>query len=259
MNTMSLYNTTHVYNIYSNKISDIVAHIEVYEHDLPVKIMAQIAELFQNVALAENIGNNKTTTSELKKQVSLFLQESTDKIVDSLYLYAICLFVKQIKKYQQIFHKYHYKGINVFDRPLYKILKKQECKIRKELNRILKKHYKEKCFLTICYSPLYIRLIYFLKYIQITIFPFLNTMKYSKYMPRDQFDINYTLNQDIEALYKETKLLLNIYEKMMPVVLKNGPKQSVPYTIFIIIASWIIPILAGIPIICQFLQHINLI
>ena len=42
-------NTHYVYEKYKAEISELIAYIEVYEHDLPAEIMAQTAELFQTI------------------------------------------------------------------------------------------------------------------------------------------------------------------------------------------------------------------
>lgn len=102
--------TDFVYKKYRDDISELIAYIEVYQHDLPEPIMAIMAELFQTIAACET-DSNFPDSSEL---VSM-LDKTTWKVVQSLKYYSVCLFIAKIQEYKKIFHKYKYKGILMDD------------------------------------------------------------------------------------------------------------------------------------------------
>lgn len=101
-------NTHYIYEKYKAEISELIAYIEVYEHDLPAEIMARMAELFQTIALCET-GNDFESNDTLQQ----LLEDTFHKINRCLNKHTIYVILQKIKQYKIIFKKYNYKGVYI--------------------------------------------------------------------------------------------------------------------------------------------------
>ena len=93
--------TSHVYEKYRSEISERIAYIEVYEHDFPAEIMAQMAELFQTIVLYETdddfLNNDK---------LQCLLEDTFHKVNRYLDKHTTYVILQKIKQYKKIFKKY---------------------------------------------------------------------------------------------------------------------------------------------------------
>ena len=97
-----------IYNKYASDISESIAQIEIYAHDLPRQISGLIETIFDMLAIAaaeNNEDDNKRWYTYIWYQVS-FLE-------DLLNLYLVDLYVKQVRKYRKIFKKFNHQGVKV--------------------------------------------------------------------------------------------------------------------------------------------------
>ena len=91
-------NTHYVYEKYKAEILELIAYTEVYEHDLPAEIMAQMAELFQTIALCET--DNDFESNDRLQQL---LEDTFHKMNRCLNKHTIYVILQKIKQYKIIF------------------------------------------------------------------------------------------------------------------------------------------------------------
>lgn len=250
--SQQIYDTKYIYDKYKETLSELIAYIEVYEHDLPTEVMAQIAELFQSVAVYEN-RINSTEDGDL----SNLLLESNLKITQSLYKHAICLFIKKIEEYKRMFKRFQYKGVMLNGKNFAEVVKRKEKEIIKSFSEKLKKCYK-KDFLTTLRS-LSVRecVSYLAGYIKVSVVPSFFSLKKEPFLPINSTILEGIEEVDLANIFIYTKELLELYESILPKVISNGAKQSFKMSMFVAILGWVIPIVGVIPIIIEIIKIVR--
>lgn len=124
-----------IYNGYKTDISELIANIEVYEHDLPKNVMVQIAELFRVLASYENcsVGNKDTEWNSLCDTYST--------IANRLYCHVIFLFLKKINEYEKLFSRYNYKGVMKDDENFVVYANRTKKQIKTSLKNTFREYY----------------------------------------------------------------------------------------------------------------------
>jgi len=233
--------TNLAYIAYKKTISQLIAYVEVYEHDLPSDIMAQTAELFQNIALYE---------LDVDKNTEKSLEQTTLIITQSLYKHSISLFIKKIREYKKTFKRFKYKGVSVDGRKFCEMAKESESDICKEFSLKLRKYYKGNTLGTLKDLTAKQKLLYLSSKIALLFPSRFVFFKKEPFLPEDRFII-VEENEDLslESLYSKTKELLEKYQEVFPSVVGNGTNQTLIMSVFLAISSWIIPALLSIPVI----------
>lgn len=237
-------NTEYIYDTYKKCIAHIIAYIEVYEHDLPGKIMTQIAELFQMLAIYETSPQNPPNSDIAKTLFKVNL-----KVTQSLHKHAICLFINKIQQYKKNFRRFNYKGAMLDEQNFAETANRKEKEIAQSFTDKLAKCYSDKFITTLVSLPLKEKLLYLAGYVKFKIFRIssFSILKSEPYLPIDNLindcmdDINFV------DTYEETRQLLELYEKARPKVISSKARQSFGMSVFIAVCSWIIPIILVLP------------
>lgn len=232
-------NTDLIYNQYKDTISELIAYIEVYEHDLPEDVMAEIAELFQMIAFYE------TDIQESDVRNALYI--TSVKVTQSLYIHAICLFINKIQEYKKVFKKFKYKGVMLDKINFINVAKSEEQKIVKSFSAKLKLFYKGKIRATLKCLKFRQKLKYLFGYFKVSVIPSLKVFKHEPYIPKNILAVDNLEEENLREVYNETKDLLQKYEKIFPEVISNGANKTLGMSIFLAVTSWIIPIVLLIP------------
>ncbi len=239
-------NTDLIYNQYKDTISELIAYIEVYEHDLPEDVMAEIAELFQMIAFYETDIQNMQ-----ESDVRNALYSTSVKVTQSLYIHAICLFINRIQEYQKVFKKFKYKGVMLDNINFINVAKSEEQKIVKSFSAKLKLFYKGKVRATLKCLKLGQQLKYLFGYFKVSVIPSLKVFKHEPYIPKNILVVDNLEEENLEEVYNATKELLQKYEKIFPEVISNGANKTLGMSIFLAGTSWIIPIVLLIPMLIK--------
>lgn len=99
-----------IYRQYNEKISPLIAKIEVYQHDLPKKCRALIETAFRCLTIASK---NESREQSLVENEYIALQKYLEYLISTLYLWLIVLYIKEIKVIKRTIKKFNYKGIHV--------------------------------------------------------------------------------------------------------------------------------------------------
>ena len=245
--------TNFVYKKYKEEISELIAYIEVYQHDLPASIMAIVAELFQTISVCET-DDNFPNSPEL---VSM-LDKTTWKVVQSLRKYSICLFITKIQEYKKIFHKYRYKGVLMDDGRKFHIVAQQiESQLCSTFSNDLKCCYKGNTFSTLKGLSFKEKIQYLYSKIKILLFPCFRIFKKEPFLPTERLVLPSIVDVDFTDTYIGTKDLLEKYQNIFPKVIKNGKNQSFAMSVFVAVSTWIIPIILSIPIVLKIVDKLK--
>lgn len=222
-----------VYTIYKTTISEIIANIEVYEHDLPKDVMAQISEIFQTIASYENAMQGD------KQVLWNAINETYSTVIESLYKNAIFLLMRKIHEYDKMFSRYNYKGVMIADNKFIELARSEKNSISEALHLELKKCYSGKLIENVRNLSWKGKFKYLGGYFYVLTFP----RRYKKeiYIPKDDLE-----NINLKEIYEKAKGLLKLYQKICPEVLKNGAKVSYRDMVAKVVISWMIPIGLGI-------------
>lgn len=241
-----LCDTNYIYKMYKDIISDLIAYIEVYEHDLPAEIMAQMAELFQTMAICET-----DESIPMNSELSTMLEQTAWKITQSLYKHSTCLFIKKIYEYRKIFRKFKYKGVFIDGKKFYQIADDMEREICKLFSQNLKKCYKGKTLITL-------RNLSFrdcCQYMRSKFVVFFSSsffiLKKEPFLPEERLIAANRAVADFSNVYNMAINLLEKYENVFPLVVKNGRNRSLAMSVFVAVSAWIVPIVLTIPIILK--------
>lgn len=241
-----IFDTENIYKHYKSTLSEVIAYIEVYEHDLPTEVMAQIAELLQAVAIFVDSNNltEREDMSRLLRQVDL-------KVTQSLYKHAICLLIKEIEENKKVFRRFKYKGVMLENRNFFEVAKEIEQEIIADFCGKMKKCYKGTAAGSWRTMTMKERMLYWVGYVKISTAWSFSFLKKEPYLPinnllTDNFD-----DENLENVYQETKELLQLYERVMPKVIGNGSRQSIGMSVFVAATGWVIPALLAIPVIMR--------
>lgn len=237
--------TNTVYKQYKNIISDIIAYIEVYEHDLPGDMMAVIAELFQMLAFYETESQD---IQENDKSEALY--DTLIEAQQSLCLHAICLLIKKIEEYKKVFRKYKYKGIMEGSENFAKIVKREEKRLSKIFKNRLNFLYKGKLKTGLKGLSIKEKAKFLFGYLLIQLRPSFKTFKKEPYIPKTVF-INDFKQESLMGIYVDIKILMEEYQKVLPAVISNGTNKPLFISIFIAVTGWFIPIALLIPTIIK--------
>lgn len=249
LSNLKLCNTDIIYNQYKHTISELIAYIEVYEHDLPGEIMAEIAELFQMVACWE------TETQDMQENdIMSALYNTSVKVTQSLYKHAICLFIKKIHEYKKLFKKFRYKGVMIDNENFVYIVQKEERSIVKSFSEKLKLLYRGKMGAALASLTFIQKLKYLFGYLKIVIRPSFGMFKHEPYLPKKILIIDNLEEENLADVYIRTKELLEMYEKVFPKVISNGANRTLGQSIFLAITGWIIPIVLLIPMLIKLFE-----
>ena len=126
-----------IYEQYSTTASQLIAKVEVYEHDLPNEIRGLIETSFRSLSASATVEEEKALDAYM---MTLYYQSF---LVNTLYGILIKLYIKKIKKLKQTFKKFNYHSVKAEqDTPLMAYLDSQLNKIC-NLYKKKKKSYKE--------------------------------------------------------------------------------------------------------------------
>lgn len=236
------------YDIYKNTISGLIANIEVYEHDLPREVMAQMAELFQIIASYES-----EIDESRRGYIWKAVEETQIKVTQYLYKHTTCLFIKKIEEYKKTFHKFNYQGVMCKEERFCDIAKASEKEIQKRFVTQLKKCYKTNLLKNIKKEKLRKVFAYIVGYIRICILSSFSKLKNEPYIP-----INDLKDEiDLKDVYKTTESLMKKYQEVYPNVINNGRKRSATMEIFWAICTWVIPAIASIPVVLKIINWLK--
>lgn len=246
------FDAENVYKHYKNTLSEVIAYIEVYEHDLPTDVMAQIAELFQAVAIFEDSNN-----PEEREDVSRLLQQVDLKVTQSLYKHAICLLIKAIKENKRVFRRFKYKGVMLGNKYFFEVAKEKEQMIVTDFCRKMRQYYKGNTAVGWRTMTMKERMLYCVGYVKVCIARSFLLFKKEPYIPinnllTDDFD-----DESLKNVYRETKKLLQMYEMVKPKVIGNGSRQSIGMSVFVAITGWVIPVLLAVPVIMRLVSGVK--
>ena len=107
------------YNLYRSTISDLIAKIEVYAHELPIPVYGMI----ENVVRIHAILVQMTEKNEVVKGYEQLIQYEKF-FINILYLKLIKLYVSQTKKYIKILKTFNHKGIEIEGEPILRVAKR---------------------------------------------------------------------------------------------------------------------------------------
>lgn len=229
--------TNHVYEKYKTEISELIAYVEVYEHDLSAEIMALTAELFQAIALCE-VDSNPENNASLHE----VLDDTFNKVNRYLNKHTIYVILKKIKQYKKIFKKYNYKGVYIKDgQKFYEYAEQTEA-------AIVETYYAR---LDDCYKQATCRKGERLKFKDRCKYRFSKLLKKEPCLPTDELTVDFT------DCFLSAKNLLQCYQNVFPKVISNGKKQSPGVSFFNFIVTWLIPLALSIPIIWKIIEYIK--
>ena len=234
-----------VYELYRTQISEMIAYIEVYEHDLPPLITGLISEVFTTIAVAESAGEEEV----------LGLHYLIQTVVQAIRLHAIFVFIHEIGEREKLFKRYKYKGAMIPGEDIHIFDKIQEMKkiAVSNLTDKLKRYYRR----SICSMFSIVRdsdsqygirdlLIYFKDFAKLYVFKRL--IKWEEpFIPLDFLVIEENESLDLSKEYSDFRQLLSFCENHMSDVINTGPKTSLRSNVFVAVTSWIIPIIIGVP------------
>ncbi|MCR5811224.1 MAG: hypothetical protein K6G34_07490 [Lachnospiraceae bacterium] len=245
MEESSFFSTEEVYALYRTQISEMIAYIEVYEHDLPPVLTSLIGEMFSAITVA--------TISDYEESAEL--TGLIKSVVQYIRLHAIFVFINEIGERERLFNRFKYKGamipdtdIHVFDE-----VEKRKNKAVSLLTDKLKKYYQysAKIMFSLVADPdssygVRDLLTYLVDYLCLY-----GTKSLSEwdepFIPADCLSINEGNIDDLSEDYDNFKELLSFCESHMPDVINTGPKVNLRMSVFVAVTSWIIPIVLGIP------------
>lgn len=244
--------TQFIYKKYRDDISMLISYIEVYEHDLPSQVTAEMAELFQTISLCE-IDESFPNNSEL----STLLDNTAWKITQSLKKYCICLFIRKIQEYKKTFHKYKYKGVSIDEQNFYQVAHEAEKRLCKTFAEKLRRCYKGKTILTLKELSIREQVLYMVSKFKISLKPSFRLLKKDSFLPTDRLVFTEISNIDFSDTYNDAKDLLEKYEKVFPNVVQKGRNKSLAMSIFSAVTTWIIPIVLIIPVVLKIIDAIK--
>lgn len=230
-----------IYTHYKEVISDLIAYIEVYEHDLPGNIMAQIAEFFQDIAVYETSDTDKILLSNS-------IQSTKNMVSQSLYKYTISLCINRIYKHKKRFKRYNYKGVMIRDdsknkeRNFYIIANERQNNLLSKFNKCLKDCYKGKVIKSIVNMSFKESILFLLGYIKFQLMP-CSLIKFKRdiFIPHELL-----IKVDMKKIFESAISLLELYQNNYSRVISNGARTPFLRSVFFAIVSWIIPILLAI-------------
>lgn len=240
------FDAEYVYKHYKNTLSDVIAYIEVYEHDLPTDVMAQIAELFQAVAIFEDSSN-----PEEREDMSRLLQQVDLKVTQSLYIHAICLLIKSIKENKRVFRRFKYKGVMLGNKYFFEVAKEKEQVIVTDFCRKMRRCYQGNMAGGWRSMTMKEHMLYCVGYVKVCIAQSFFLFNKELYIPINNLLTDDLDDESLKNVYQETKELLQMYEQVMPKVIANGSRQSRGMSVFVAITSWVIPVLLAVPVIMR--------
>lgn len=214
------FGTEYICKHYKSALSEVIAYIEVYEHDLPTDVMAQIAELFQAVAIFEDSNDpaERQDMSRLLWQVDL-------KVTQSLYKHAICLLIKAIEENKRVFKKFKYKGVMLGTRNFFEVAEEIEQKIVTDFCREMRQCYKGNTASVWRTMTMKERMRYGVGYLKVCTARSFFLLRKEPYIPINNLLTNDFNDENLEKIYQETKKLLKKYEMVMPKVIGNGARH----------------------------------
>ena len=245
--------TNFVYKKYRDDISELIAYIEVYQHDLPAPIMAIVAELFQTISACE-------TDAEFPNSPGLvsMLDKTTWKVVQSLKKYSVCLFIAKNQEYKKRFHKHKYKGVLMDDGQKFHTVAQQiESRLCKTFSDDLRSCYKGNTVSTLKELSVKERIRYLYSKFKILLCPSFRILKKEPFLPTSRLVLPGILDVDFTNAYNDAKDLLEKYQNVFPKVIKNGRNQSLTMSIFVAISTWIIPIILSIPVVLKIVDKVK--
>lgn len=234
-----------VYSLYSEQISDMIAYIEVYEHDLPPRITGLIGEMFSTIAVA-NILDDEDPTG---------LDDLIQSVAQAIRLHAIFVIIREIGEKEYLFNNYQYRGAMIpnTDLHVYDEVKKMKKAAVHSLADKLKYYYRFSMRAMVALvldadSPYGIKdyFKYLIGYSHLYGFKSFNKWK-EPFIPPDFLTPLETTGKDLSDDYCAFKKLLSFCEEHMSDVINTGPKSSLRSRVFVAVTSWIIPIAIGIP------------
>ena len=95
-----------VYKEYDAEISELIAKIEVYAHDLPRQVSGIIESLF---VMLTSAASESTDSDELEWYDKIEYQEIFLKNI--LYVYLIDIYMTRVKKYRKVLRKFNHQTI----------------------------------------------------------------------------------------------------------------------------------------------------
>ena len=246
--------TNFVYKKYRDDISELIAYIEVYLHDLPASIMAIVAELFQTISVCETDDDFSS-----KPELVSMLDNTTWEVVQYLKKYSVCLFIAKIQEYKKIFRKHKYKGVLMDDKCKFHIVARQmENRLCNTFSNNLRSCYKGNTISTLKELSFKGQLQYLHSKFRIWLRPSFRTLKNEPFLPTSRLSLPRVLNIDFSNAYNDAKDLLEKYQKVFPEVIKNGRKRSWAMSIFVAVSTWIIPIILSISIVLKIIDKLKI-
>lgn len=223
--------TNNVYNEYKTTISELIANIEVYEHDLPKEVMVQISEIFRSVSSYENCKSDK------KEAEWKALHKMYYTVINHLYVHAVFLFLKKINDYDKLFCRYNYEGVMVDDKNFAVLSKERKKEIYRLFVKELKKCYKGNVLNNLRNNSLKYNIMYLKGYCIIN-----GMALFLKYNKKPTIPVNDYRDKNFKEIYQKAKELLELYQEIAPKVIQNGAKKTLKTQVILAIISWIIPV-----------------
>ena len=252
-----IYNVQYIYDKYKEVQSEIIAYIEVYDHDLPDVIVNEIVELFQIVAVYE------TSTDTEKINFQPLLREGSLKITQALHKYAICLLIKKIEEHKKLFKKFYYKGVwineykykevEIVSENFAEFAQNREKEIIHTFSDRLKRIYQKVFWKTLKELKLKAKLLYLIEFARNCIVPSFGFFSKNPLVQIDSVQIEFE-EVELSDIYEDTKALLKLYEDIAPKVISSGAKKTLGFSVFSVVTGWIIPILLIIPVIKKLVE-----
>ena len=225
------------YSAYKNKISDLIAKVEVYAHDLPFSIHGIIERIVQMHSLAE-LTEDRDQKIERYKAIIQY----EDFLVNILHLMLTNLYVSQIKAYIKILKRFNYKaeGVCEGDSPVL-------CNVEKNVKHI-------KCLVRQCKKKL--KEVYSISSPQIEMFVG-NVPAFLEKLVDREAEVRIGSSEeisDLKAAVDEAQDTLKRCEKIFPDIVNNGYNESllkrfwnaVPAIISFILALYGLIVLLGV-------------
>ncbi len=228
-----------IYYEYKNEIAEIIAYIEVYEHDYPDRPMSQMAELFQCMA------NYETKDGDDKSYAKILLDDSFSRIEQYLYIHTIWLILFEIFKYKKVFRHFKYKGVYIEkddkEENFSCIADEKEEEITTEFSEHLLSHYKANgtysIFSILASEKSLSQIRNFLKLKRGITF---KSFKKEPYIPLEFLNTNNLT--ELKQTFKKAKDLLEYYQKAYSDVVSNGKTISFKSVCFNILANILFPL-----------------
>ena len=125
-----------IYGTYKNDISDLVAKVEVYAHDLPRQISGVVETIFRLLASA-SIKN-----SDKQKKIYENAYNYEIFLINVLYITLVNLYIEKIKKYRRILKQFKHGGIKNENNVCFMDETKEKLKEIEEIYNIGKRSFK---------------------------------------------------------------------------------------------------------------------